>query len=418
MKSKELVKIRKEKKYYLCYFVDSRRIIIVNDIGARTIDLFFNKNCPEPKIINKLLSILDKKIDKIYFRGKIRNFLKELKRELKNEHRGGFPFIEEERMDVPIVVELQINTSCNLRCRHCCQSEYNELMPFKKIKRILKILYKEKVFEINLVGGEVFLHPDILKIISLCCEKYNFATNIVTNATLLSEKMIKRFSRFRNNLAILVSLEGIGSHNDKIRGKGTFGKIDNAIKNLKKHKIYLETSTTVNAVSIKYWREVVDYCKKLNVPCNFNLFKLFKPEQKELVLKPNDYFNFIERIFKFRAKHKVEIGLTNAAIVAEINGGTPRKECKATLTGLTIDVKRRMVPCPFLDKAGYYKDKKLPIFDKNFKNKWRNNRWFKDFRRGNLRECQSCSYIFSGSRDKINPYGLTAFKKYLNSKNR
>jgi MoaA/NifB/PqqE/SkfB family radical SAM enzyme len=75
-----------------------------------------------------------------------------------------------------------------------------------------------------------------------------------------------------------------------------------------------------------------------------------------------------------------------------------------------------MVPCPFLDEVGYYKNKKLPIFDENFKETWKTNYWFKDFRKGSFKECQACSYIFSGSRNGKNPYGVNAFKKYLNKK--
>jgi|GEM_PF-882830 len=415
MNNKNLVKIRKEKNYYLSYFVDLRRIIITNNIGAKVIDLIFNKNYSISKAVRKLFPV-NKKIYKDVFKNKIKQFLIGIKKELKTKYEGGFPFVEDEQMDVPIAAEIQVNTFCNLRCKHCCQSSYNKIMPFKKIKKILEILYREKVFEINLVGGELFLHPDILEIISLCCEKHNFATNIVTNATLLSEDIIKKISKFRNKLAFLVSLEGVGDHNDEIRGKGTFKKIDRAIRALKKYKIYLEISTTINAVNIKYWREVVDYCKKLNIPCNFNLFKIFKPEQKKFVLDSRNYFKFIKKLFEVRKKEKADIGLTNAAIVSEINGAEPRNECKATLSGLTINVEGEMIPCPFLDEVGYYKNKKLPIFDENFKETWKNNYWFKDFRRGNFKECQACSYIFSGDRNRKNPYGLNAFKKYLNKK--
>lgn len=411
MKNKELVKIRKEKNYYLSYFVELRKIIIVNEIGAKIIDLFFNRNYSLSKIVD-IIFVFKKKNNKDLEK-KVKQFLIEIEGELKNKHQGGYPFIKEEQMDIPIAVELQINSTCNLRCKHCCQSSYDKLISFKKIEKILEILAEEKVFEINLVGGELFLHPDVLKIISLCCEKYNFAINIITNATLLSERLIKKISKFKDNIAFLVSLEGVGDYNDEIRGKGTFEKINKTIKNLKKYGIYLEISSTINAVNIKHWRKTVAYCKELNIPCNFNLFKVFKPEQESLVLKPCDYFDFVKKIFEIRKKEKINIGLTNASIVAEINKGKPRNECRATLSGLNINVKQEMVPCSFLDDVGYYKNKKLPIFDKNFKDKWKNNYWFKKFRKGNLKECQACSYIFSGDINKVNPYSLTAFKRYL-----
>jgi len=394
-----LVKIRKEKNYYLCYFVESRKVINVNKTGAKIIDLFFNK-----KHYSNVLN-------------KNKNFLKELKEILKKDHRGGFPFIKEEQMDVPIIAELQLNTLCNLRCKHCCQKEYDKSMNIKKIENILKILHKAKIFEINLVGGELFLRPDIYKIVTLCCKKYNFAVNIITNGTLLSEKLIEKLALFKNNLAFLISIEGINEHNDEIRGKGTFKKIEKTLQLLRKNKIYFETSTTINAINIKHWKEITDYCEKLGISCNFNLFKPFKLTQQELIIKPNKYFKFIEEIFKYRTTHNSHIGLTNAAIVANMTKGDPRKECKATLSGLTIDVNGKMIPCPFLKGAGYYNGKNLPNFSKNFINKWKTNYWFKDFRKGNLNECQTCSYIFCGDKNKVNPYGLIAFKRHLKNKN-
>ena len=47
-----LVKIRKESNYYLAYFIELRRIIPVNTIGAQIINYFFNKKWTLNKIIS------------------------------------------------------------------------------------------------------------------------------------------------------------------------------------------------------------------------------------------------------------------------------------------------------------------------------------------------------------------------------
>jgi len=403
--NKEQVKIRKEKDIFLCYFIQPRRILLVNKIGADIINFFFNKDLSIPKIETFCKEKTTRK--------NIKAFLLDIKEELQKSYHGGYPFIDNELLEKPIAVELQINTTCNLRCKHCCQSNYQRSMSFSKIKKILSILYKENIFEINLVGGEVFLRPDILKIISLCCEEYRFATNIITNATLLSDTLIKKLIKFKNNLGFLVSLEGVGTKNDEIRGAGNFKKTNHAIKCLKNNGFYVEISTTVNALNVKDFREIIDYSKKIKTPCNFNLFKVFKKEQKNLILKPTQYFSFIKKLFKIKREEKINVGITNAAIAAYINGGRSRKECRATLSGLTINVKEEMVPCPFLDEIGFYKNKKLPKFNKNFKKEWDSNFWFEKFRNGNLEECQACSYIFTGDIKKRSPYGFLAFKQYL-----
>jgi len=93
-----------------------------------------------------------------------------------------------------------------------------------------------------------------------------------------------------------------------------------------------------------------------------------------------------------------------------------RKECRATLSGLTIDVNGYMVPCPFLKLAGYYNKAKLPMFDKNFVQTWKNNYYFRKFRQGNLHECQARAFIFSKDIKGPDPYGIKAFKKYQEKK--
>lgn len=405
----QLVKIRKEKNYFLVYFIEYRKILLVNEIGASILDLFFNKNKSILKIV-EFFAERRKRAEKLDIKNNIRKFLKKVAKELNRRDSGEWPIIEGNFLDAPIGVELQINTTCNLRCKHCFQSNYSRIMPLSRIKNILSILYKNNVFEINLVGGEPFLHPNIFEIIEICCKRYNFAVNVITNGTLLTSKIINLLSKYRDKIALLISLEGVKETNDLIRGKGTFKKVEAVIKKLKKKKIYFEFSFTLNALNIKYWEKFLLYAHRLKIPCNFNLFKPFSDKQKYLIISPADYFYFIKKLFFLKKMKKIETGITDAALWSYLNKLTPRNQCKATLTGLTINVKGEMVPCAFFDEIGYYKN--LPIIDKNFLKKWKYNYWFKDFRKYNLRECQFCSYVFNKSRAAFNPYGLSAFKKW------
>jgi len=405
----KLAKIRKEGDSYLVYFLELRRLLALNRTGVQIVDYFFNKNYSSDKITSLLKkkskdpSIISKKV--------IEKFLKEVKKELKDTRAGGYPIISQKEAGVPVSVELQINTDCNLRCRHCFQEEYGKIMPFEKIKEVLRILSKAKIFEIKLVGGETFLHPRIFDVLHLC-QKYNFVIDVVTNGTLLSDELIEKLAKI-NNLALLVSLEGVGEVNDRIRGEGGFKKVDKAIRKLKEKGIYVEVSTTLNSENIGYYREMVEYSKELGVPCNLNLFKPLKKSHPALILKPEKYFEAAEEVFKDpESKSRV----TSAAIVGEIVEHKERDECRATLLGLTIDVEGKMIPCPILQTAGYYDNVELPDFDENFIDTWRNNPLFQKFRKIGFKECQARAYIFSNDVRGEDPYGIIAFKKYRHSK--
>ncbi|MCL0080275.1 radical SAM protein [Dehalococcoidia bacterium] len=400
-----LVKIRKQGSAYFAYFVELRRIVVVNQIGAKIIEWFFNHKYA----IGKMLD-LAKKDNYVLSNKDVADFLREIRSQITLPYEGGHPFLEEEQLDVPISVELQICRYCNLRCKHCAQSNYEGDMPIERVRHMLEILDRDGVFEINLTGGEPFLYPHILEVISLCCEKHSFATNIVTNGTCFDKLSIKELSRFRSKLALLISLEGVGEINDKIRGKGVFRKVDKVIRALKSHGLYVEINSTVSAHNIDHYKALIDYAKSLNVPCNFNLFKPCKEKHHSGALDPFRYFSFVEELFRLR-EYGVDVGLPSAAILAELTG-TTRNECRATLGGLTIDVEGNMVPCPFLQDIGYYDRKKLPKFHENFVNTWRMNRHFRDFRKGNLRECPARSYICHRNLKEPDPYGVDAFKAY------
>ncbi len=407
---KIIVKTRKEGKNYLAYFTELKRIIPLNKIGKEIVELFFNKKYS----IDKISSAFSKKYG--ISKNDIKKFILDLRKELDVPHEGGYPIIEGELMNIPLAVELQTNTTCNLRCKHCCQADYKDIMPLKKIRAIFGILNKAMVFEMILVGGEIFLHPDVKKIVDLSCKKYQFSTLIVTNGTLFNKSLINYFSKFKDNLAFLVSLEGMDETNDFIRGKGVFAKVDKNLRILKKAGFHIEISATINNFNINYYQDLIDYCQSLKIPLNFNLFKPFKKKQNFLILPTKKYFDFVNNIFRQRRLKKINIGLTNAAITAEIIGESKRKECKATLSGLTIDVHGRMVPCPFLEEIGLYDWKKLPKFDENFVQTWQNNKYFKKFRKGNLKECQALAYIFKNDTNKKSPYGISAFRKYIKTK--
>lgn len=402
----ETVKLRKDQNHYIAYFVKLRKIIYVNKTGAIILDNFFNENLKPDEILRK------RGINHKISRKELKNFLLNVKKEL-NKKQDGYPLYEESGLfSIPLGVELQVNEVCNLRCKHCYQKTYTKSMSFQEIKQILKILYQAKVFEITLTGGEVFLHPRALEIIKLCCEKYSFATNIVTNATLINSEMIEKLANFDNKPYFLISLEGPKKINDKIRGRGVFNKVDKVINQLKKDGFYIEISCTVHNQNIKYYQNLVKFAKSKDIPCNFNLFKPFKKSHNKMILKAADYFKFIINIDKASKKRKTQLGLTNAAIIGYLNK-KDRKVCRASLSGLTIDLDKSMIPCALLRSTGYYGKQKMPKLDEKFKNKWLEHPVFKNFRKYNLHECQACALIFSGNLNGDDPYGLKSFKKYM-----
>ncbi len=402
------VKVRKERDYYLVYFIDSRRIVGVNEVGAIVLDLLLNKEKKIQEIAEYISSTYQ--LSTINVKADVLEFLKQIKQEINPDK---FSIVEQEQLISPLGVELEITTACNLRCKHCFQKDYgNNFLETNKAIEIINTLADNNIFEVSLIGGEPFKHHGIMDIIR-CCKEREMAITVVTNGTFLNEEIVDQLAQIPR-LTLVISLDGTREVHDFIRGNNVFDKVESAIKTSISKGIAVEITCTLNAININKYREVIEYCEGWDIPCNFNLFKPFKKEQESLIPESDVFFRVVVDLLEMRHDKGRKIGISNAAIVAEILGLPPRNECRATLSGLVIDMNGKMVPCPLLVAAGYYKEEELPIFDDNFLKTWRDNKIFDSFRKNGLKECQARSYIFSGNIKGYDPYGITAFFNYKN----
>ena len=86
----------------------------------------------------------------------------------------------------------------------------------------------------------------------------------MTNVTLITDFIARRIKTY-NPYYVQVSLEGGRYINDFIRGKGTYKKIAQGIKNLRKYNIFTSISFTATSFNYKEFPKVVKYARKYNV---------------------------------------------------------------------------------------------------------------------------------------------------------
>lgn len=401
-----IVRIRKEIDQYLVYFLETRRMVGVNKTGAEIIDQYFNDGLDEASVARKLARAHDVPIKQA--QEDTADFLRVIAKELQPT---SFNNTEQSSVSVPIGVELEITTDCNLRCKHCLQSDYSKVfMAVEKARWIIDTLVDAGVFEISIIGGEPFAHPQACDIIRYAHDR-GLAVGLTTNGSLITTEHINKLAGL-DNLSMAVSIDGIGQDHDYIRGKGVFSKIDRTIRQMIEAGIEVEAMFTITSYNIEKYMTVVEYCKKLDIICNFNLFKPFKESHKVLVPDPSRFFGVITELFAMRQSRSYKVGLSNAAIVSHLIGIPIRDECRAGQSGLVIDVHGRMLTCPSLLYCGYYKEVDFPLFDENFVRVWKTHPLFTEFKKNGLSGCQARSLIFSGDVRKGDPYDLAAFRSF------
>ena len=405
---KKNVSIRKQNGEYIVYFYDQRIITKVNAIGALILDCFLNGEMSVKEIAEKISE--EYTVEKETAIKEVKDFLADILKRMKTSHLNE---AEQVLLDKPIGVEIEITTACNLRCKHCFQGEYPEkYMKYETFTHIIDLLDDNGICEINLVGGEIFKHKDVMKMLQYMAKK-QMAITIVTNAVAITDEIIQELAAI-DRLYVLVSLDGTKELHDQIRGEGQFDKIMPIILKMRDSGLVVETLCTINAINVQYVRKIAEQSKEINVPVNFNLFKPFSNKHDYLIVKPEKFFTAVEDLLRMRVKEGYKLGVSDTSLVAYMLGLPERNECTATLSGLVINTDGKMLTCPYLLEAGYYKQSELPDFSDNFLEEWKYGEIFNEFRANGQKACQARSWIFSKDVKGYDPYSLESYKKSKN----
>lgn len=144
-------------------------------------------------------------------------------------------------IDRYLPIQLDITNLCNLRCVHCYHPHHkNEgaisLDDWKAILRQYKALINKMHYRASVVicGGEPLTSPYLLPLLEFVKEEMGEApVSILTNGTLVSEKLADQLRTFEN-LRFQLSLDGPDSdRHDLIRGAGNFEKALRGLRILK-----------------------------------------------------------------------------------------------------------------------------------------------------------------------------------------
>lgn len=110
--------------------------------------------------------------------------------------------------------------------------------------------------QVSISGGEPLLHPDFNKIIGLL-DNYPVKFQIITNGTLLHKK-INLLEKYKKNIFIQISLDGIGEVHDNLRGLGVFDLLEKNIKLLSDKGFLYFFKTTIHKQNCLLLKDIVN----------------------------------------------------------------------------------------------------------------------------------------------------------------
>jgi MoaA/NifB/PqqE/SkfB family radical SAM enzyme len=284
----------------------------------------------------------------------------------------------------PLSVKWYITSNCNLRCTHCYLSDYTIKPDLNKILAWVDFLGKNKVQGIYLLGGEPFLRDDLETIISRIVTNKMYVS-VATNGTLLTYERAEALKK-AGLFSYQISLEAPDAiTNDNIRGKGSYNKVQQAIKVCQDLDLKLSLAFTINALNRQDINDIFEFAHTNKIRAirlmpfapigtggeNQELLKLKKADLKEIGLEITQLMKkypelYVDSYFLQYTKEFNCIGCKKSPF-----------GCGAGTTDLIINSDFSLSACDLLAEF----DKTIPIGDvSDIKKYWLENPLFNKWR--------------------------------------
>lgn len=307
-------------------------------------------------------------------------------------------------------LNLHITNRCNFQCKMCdIWSASKEELSLDKLKDILNQARNLGAYKLFISGGEPLMREDLFVLLEYA-NHLNFYIWLVSNGSLINEKVAKNLSQYIDGISI--SIEGSKELHETVRGEGTFEPAVEAIRLLRKNKILVTLCMVVSKISYPYMRNLVDIATE--VDANYIYYQAFQKTTlfnrvkncQLLDIAVEEIPSLTEEIEKtlMYAREK-NVNLSNLADRMKLipdyyrNGGTifPQKGCKSPFSTIFVQPKGHVVPCPFMTQIADVNKSTLETI-------WRNELFQEARKKALNKECPGCFCYreFEDSDIKIN----------------
>lgn len=279
---------------------------------------------------------------------------------------------------IPLRVEVQITKFCNLRCVHC-YTNFEKLKSTKEPttkewKSFIDELYGCGTRWLRFLGGEPLMRDDIGELIDYAHNK-GMVCDLNTNGYFLQKKI----KNLKNLNSICISIDGDEEVNDKVRGRGCYKKIIEAIE------VALENDLVVrlHGVLMRYTMNSIEHLLELarRYKVTFNISEAARPDMSDpnLLLTEEERIKFYHKFIKYKidgwpilnsitAMKEIlnwpfgEKRIIYPEDLKSFNGRLTR--CQQTITSCIVDTDGRVSPCTGKWGEG------LNSFEEGFKKAW------------------------------------------------
>jgi radical SAM protein with 4Fe4S-binding SPASM domain len=264
-------------------------------------------------------------------------------------------------------VQFHLTERCNLACRHCYQArpvpemEYGEICgAIADAKTAIEGWANDYAMDVSpslhFTGGEPLLRKDLIPILRYAwgC---GFSMSLMSNGTMIDRSVAEQL-KAAGISDVQISLDGLESAHDSLRGRGAFQSALQGIASLVEEGVDTSINLTVSRMNVDQAGELVALAEQLRVSAI--AFSRLVPSGRgkqlsDQLLTTREVAAFYNGLRQYRDKTRVTVTSRDPlAAVADIDGDIPQTElpvggCAAGMFGVTITADGTVMPCRRMD---------------------------------------------------------------------
>ncbi len=218
-------------------------------------------------------------------------------------------------------IDIRMGYKCNNNCIFCCneKNRINETLETEKIKDIIMKGAKNDVNKIVFTGGEPTIRKDLPELISLASGIGYNIIQVITNGRMLSYEsyLEKLIDNGLTNICISIPAIEEKEFEYLTRAKGSYKQVMQAIENIKKTNLVMQTITPITKRNYKKLPEIAEFLtKQAEESVDFGAeFVFLNPEgngwlnRKELLPKYSKVAPFVEKALDIARKKDLRLNI-------------------------------------------------------------------------------------------------------------
>ncbi len=208
----------------------------------------------------------------------------------------------------PPFLYISVINSCNLRCQGCWVdvAAKQQIINADAMRKLINEAKAAGNVFFGIVGGEPFMHPNLLDILAEHPECY---FQVFTNGHFITDEVAKRI-RLLGNVTPLISVEGSEIVSDERRGRaGVLSKTMLGIENCLKNKVFTGVCTSVCKTNLDdlVTEKWVDRLIEMGVFYTwFHVYRPMGPDAcEDLCLTPEEMLRIRKFVVEMRARKPI-----------------------------------------------------------------------------------------------------------------